>query len=197
MTTTLSVPESNISVAWAKAFLALMEPGGAQRHPALITVSGLDDGVIPEHPHIRARLDKELKRRGENSCATTASTIFPYSMWNPALVNDAETLYKRYDKAWPGIGKCQANRKGVYFRRLTAYQPENHQDGTVNQLQFIIDTYRKKGNHRKSALQASILDPTRDHTHNRQKGFPCLQQVSFTPLHNGVLSVTGFYATQY
>lgn len=196
MMSMLTIYEPNISIAWAKAFLELMETSGGQRHPAIVIIHGLDDDVLAEDQNIRLRLDQELKKYAINNCATVAGTIFPYSMWNAALVDDAKVLFKRYEKAWPGISKCPTNRNGVYFRRLTSYQPENYQDVPVNQLEFIAGIYRS-GNHRKSALQASILDPTRDHTNNRQKGFPCMQQVAFTPLENGGLSVTGYYATQY
>ena len=118
-------------------------------------------------------------------------------MWNQIAEDDAESLFRRYDKAWVGIRKCRDNSLGVYFRRLTAYQPKGIQGIPVNQLKFIVETYKQKNNHRKSALQASIFDPTRDHTHGQRKGFPCMQQVSFTPLEGGKLSITGFYATQY
>lgn len=193
MMTALSVSERNVSVAWAKAFLALMQPGGGHRHPAVVSMDHLESASAVEDAAIRGRLDKELKKHKSNSCSTVAGTLFPNSMWNHAITNDADALYTRYEKAWPGIAKCPANRNGVYFRRLTSYAPENYNEKPVNQLNFIVKTYRG-GNHRKSALQASILDPTRDHTNNRQKGFPCLQQVAFTPLDNDRLSVAGFYA---
>jgi hypothetical protein len=194
--TVLSIVESNLSVAWAKAFLTLMNTGGGQVHPAMITIQGIDSGKPLEDQRIRDRLDRELKIRGESLSGTISGTIFPSSMWNPALPNNADVLFQRYKKAWPGISKCPANRNGVYFRRLTAFHPKNAQGEAVNQMEFIINTYHG-GNHRKSALQAAILDPTRDHTNSRQKGFPCLQQIAFTPLDGGGMSVTGFYATQY
>ena len=36
-----------------------------------------------------------------------------------------------------------------------------------------------------------------DHTNQRQRGFPCLHQVAFSPLGQGRLAVTGFYGTQH
>jgi len=117
-------------------------------------------------------------------------------MWNPALPNNADSLFGRYEKAWPGIKKCPANRNGVYFRRMTSFDPFKQDQKAINQLDFVIRTY-KGGNHRKSALQAAIFDPRKDHTNNRQKGFPCLQQIAFTPLLGDCMSITGFYATQY
>jgi thymidylate synthase len=195
MITNLSEQDSNLSQAWAKAFLITMERGGDTRHPSVVTINDLTDDVIPEDPAIRQLLDRELKRYGENSCATVSNTIFPLSIWNPNLAKDAESLFLRYEKAWRGIKKCPANKNGVYFRRLTAYQPKDRQDASVNQLQCVIDTYIG-GNHRKSALQAAIFDPTRDHSNQPLRGFPCMQQVAFTPLPGNKLSITGIYATQ-
>jgi len=196
--TGLMITEKNLSRAWAKAFLETMEKGGSTRHPSVVTIN-LTDGEDVEDKAIRSLLDIELKKFGKNSCLTVANTIFPTSMWNPNIPNDDVELYKRYERTWPGIRKCPANRNGVYFRRLTAYQPKVAENEplppAVNQLKSVIDTYAG-GNHRKSALQAAIFDPTRDHSNQRQKGFPCMQQVAFTPLPNGGLSITGIYATQ-
>jgi hypothetical protein len=195
MITPLVVQESNLSVAWARAFLELMEPGAHLRHPAVITISGFDNAVGVEDSRIRALLDAELKKHGKNSCKTVAGTIFPSSMWNPALTDDRDALFRRYDRAWPGIKKCPQNRRGVYFRRLTAFQPKNSNEKPVNQLDIIIRNFNG-GTHRKSALQASIFDPSRDHINAPFLGFPCLQQVAFTPVGEGHLSVTGYYAKQ-
>lgn len=195
MTSPLIITEKSISVAWAKTFIALMSMPGGQAQTAIISIDCQDNMPI-EDEGIRTLLDKELKRRKKSSCHTVSNTIFPTSYWNPDLPNDAEVLFSRYERAWLGIKKCPANRNGVYFRRLTAYAPYHSSDVSVNQLKFVIDTY-KTGNHRRSALQAAIHDPTRDHTNQRQKGFPCLQQVTFTPLSNGEMSITGFYAMQY
>lgn len=196
MTLPLVINDKSLSVAWAKTFLALMSAPGGQAHTAIITIECEDNSLSIEDGRIRALLDNELKRRKKSSCQTVSNTIFPKSYWNPELQNDAEVVFGRYERAWQGIKKCPANRNGVYFRRLTAYAPNQHIDTSVNQLKFIIDTY-KTGNHRRSALQAAIHDPTRDHTNQRQKGFPCLQQVTFTPLANGEMAITGFYAMQY
>lgn len=100
----------------------------------------------------------------------------------------------------PTIKKADPrNRNGTYFERMIAFgsDPGESDSGKINQLEHIISTYTERGNHRRSALQASIFDPAKDHTHQRQRGFPCLHQVSFIPLENDKLAVTGFYATQY
>jgi hypothetical protein len=184
---------SNLSFAWAEAFLALMTPGCTEITPLVVTVSGIDGDNIPEHSGIRSSLDKVLMHTGI-SCHTVANTIFPKSLWNPS--RERALLYDRYGHTWPRIKKCHANNRGTYFQRLIAF--ENGQE-PINQLEHVISTWHQ-GNHRHSALQLSIFDPRHDHTDCRQMGFPCLHQVCFTPLGtNGRdgLAVTGFYATQH
>lgn len=194
MTNISPIESSNLSLAWAEAFLALMAPGRTELTPLVVTVKGIDGDSVPEHPGIRSALDKALMRTG-TSCHTVANTIFPKSLWNPLRTRDL--LYERYIKhAWPRVKKCHANNRGTYFQRLIAF--ENGQE-PVNQLEHVISTWHQ-GNHRHSALQLSIFDPRHDHTDCRQMGFPCLHQVCFTPLGtNGQdgLAVTGFYATQH
>ena len=185
---------SNLSLAWTEVFFRLMERGTSELAPAVIAISEFDEQSLPiEIPEIRGAIDEV----NGQSCRTVASTIFPNSLWSPNAQHDAVQLYARYEKIWPKVAKCRANLKGVYFRRLTAFAPLGSSDDNsgVNQLAHVIETYRR-GNHRHSALQASIFDPTRDHTHNRQRGFPCLQQVAFG-VSEGNLEITGFYALQH
>lgn len=186
----------NLSNAWAEVFLELMRPGTAKLSPVVVTISEFDQSSLPvEHAVIRTALDALLQ--DGHKCRTVASTIFPNSVWRPADVNNAADLYTRYERIWPRVRRTRANSHGVYFRRLTAYSPRygNGDDGPVNQLAHIVDTFQR-GNHRHSALQAAIVDPTVDHSHQRQRGFPCLQQVSFSAV-DGNLEVTGFYALQH
>jgi hypothetical protein len=165
--------------------------------PAVIVVTDLTDGIATEDHVIRLLLNNEMARLGLRNCEDVAGTIFPVSMWNPSIPDSAEQLFRRYERIWPSIKhRDRANNKGNYFRRLTAYQPEGSNVAPVNQLQHVIETFRR-GNHRRSALQAAVFDPTRDHVHNRILGFPCLQQVGFAPVGDKGLSVTGFYPLQY
>lgn len=187
----------NLSLAWAEAFLRLSEPGVSELSPAVIVVTDFTNGIAIEDSTIRTLLDAEMTRLGQRSCEDVASTIFPISMWNPSIPDSAEQLFRRYERIWPSIKHCdRANSKGNYFRRLTAYRPDGCNAAPVNQLKHVIETFRR-GNHRRSALQAAVFDPTRDHVHNRILGFPCLQQVAFAPVGNNGLSVTGFYPLQY
>lgn len=200
MTSEPLLPRSrNLSNAWAEVFLKLMDRGVDRLTSVMVTVTDLDGNGVPhENRELRDKLDRELTARRYYSCHTVANTIFPDSLWNPAVDGNANMLFERYERIWPRIRKHHRNHLGVYFRRLTAFASRKYGDSgePVNQLQHIIDTYNR-GNHRVSALQASTFDPTQDHTHRRQQGFPCLQQVAFVPLDDKGLCVTGFYATQY
>jgi thymidylate synthase len=188
---------TNLSVAWAEVFLRLMDQGVQELPQVLVTVTDFAAGVPHENCAIRERLDQELVRQGKHDCHTVANTIFPMSLWNPQAEDNAQQLFNRYAKIWPRIKQCEGNRRGGYFRRLMAFCPKDSPTGSsINQLQHIIETY-KRGNHRRTALLALLFDPTRDHTHGRQQGFPCLQRVEFIPLEGDGLWVTGSYTTQY
>lgn len=170
MSSLYTARNSNLSLAWAEVFLKLMERGVNKLSPVVVTVGEFDATSLPvEHEAVRDALDTII----DQSCRTVASTIFPNSLWLPAAQGDAQLLYDRYAKVWPRVAKHHSNRNGVYFRRLTAYLPKTTTEGVlpVNQLQHIIATYRG-GNHRHSALQASIFDPTRDHTKRAAARFP-------------------------
>lgn len=187
----------NLSRAWADSFLRLSDPGVTELSPVVIVVTDFNNGAVREDNWVRRLLDSEMKRLGLRSCEDVASTIFPVSMWNPVIPDNAAQLFSRYERIWPAIKHSdRANSKGNYFRRLTSYCPNLPNAVPVNQLQHVIDTF-KRGNHRRSALQAAVFDPTRDHVHNRILGFPCLQQVAFAPVGHKGLSVTGFYPLQY
>ena len=189
MTDSLHIEDTNLSRAWARGFLALMEYGVAEIIPLVVTVKDIADVQSIEMPSIRQALDQALLRNDKYSCQTVASTIFPRSLWNPAL--SRARLFDRYSRILPQLRKYRGNAYGLYFERLIAHGPTK-----VNQIEHIIQT-RLNGNRRRSALQAAIFDPTRDHTNQPLRGFPCMQQVTFAPYGKGKLAVTGFYATQY
>jgi hypothetical protein len=187
---------SQLSYAWAEVFLELMQPGVTRLSPVVVTISQFTDRQLPvEDSGIRGAVDTLLKPK--QSIRTVASTIFPNSLWRPTAANDAQDLYDRYERIWPRIKRCRQNANGVYFQRFIAYRPKVDALSDlkpINQLKHIVDTY-SLGNHRHSALQASVFDPTRDHSNARQRGFPCLQQVAFGAA-GEELEVTGFYALQ-
>jgi hypothetical protein len=178
---------ADLSIAWATAMLRLLDEGGTEISPLVVTIP-LAGPEPAETPEIRSALDEMLRHKELPSCATTANTIFPQSLWAPVL--GRQNLFDRYQRILPYLKKYKANRHGLYFERMTAHGAKQ-----VNQLDHVIRTYVESGNHRRSALQAAIMDPAQDHTNNRQRGFPCLQQVGFVPGEEG-LTVTGYYPTQ-
>ena len=183
----IHITENNLSIAWAKAFLASMcRP---ELSPLTITIKGLSNDTIPEQEQIRNELDNSLLFNSLRSCHTVANTIFPFRFWNRD--KNRTELYRRYLRCQKQIHCDKANCNGVYFERLISYR-----DG-INQLEYIINTYTEYGNHRRSALQASVYDPACDATNQRQRGFPCLQQVGFSKVGDSGLCVTGYYPKEY
>lgn len=185
----------NLSVAWGVAFLNVLSGDAPRNVPLQVTVRLPAGGIPLEDRVIRRLIDGFLREHALLDVHGVANTIFPQSLWNPAL--GAETLYERYLKLWSRLQKCPANRRGHYFRRMVESRPEPGEP-PINQLKHLIATW-KNGNHRHSALQLAVFDPALDHVHSRQLGFPCLHQVCLTPLgSNGCdgMAITGFYATQ-
>ena len=193
MRSSLTIEEQNLSVAWARTLLSVVEAG--EIAPLTVVIRGFDSGEPMEVAPIRQLLDDALGADTKAlSCHEVANTIFPISLWNPRA--DRQQLYERYRRVMPRVLQHRRNRYGVYFQRLIAFGHDAAREGGVNQLEHIIQTWHG-GNHRRSALQAAIFDPSKDHTNQRMRGFPCLQQVAFAPQGSDGLAVTGFYATQY
>jgi hypothetical protein len=213
---TCVITEPNLSVAWIRAMDAALDGGAHELAPLVLTVSGFrDDGSPEEVLPVRGLIDQELARvwaaeeekkkrkeiaKGKSSakptkpltCQTVANTIFPASLWNRDLPR--ERLYERFRKIYPALKREKGNQRGTYFHRLVGY-PDAPEGG--NQLESIIKMFRG-GLGRRSAFQAAITYPKKDMVASPLLGFPCLQQVAFTPNRKqGTLAVTGFYGMQY
>ena len=190
---TLTIEEDNLSVAWAEALFSVLK--GEEISPLTVVIRGFTSGKPEEVESIRRLLDQALCSDARGlTCNEVANTLFPDSLWNPEA--DRHELYERYRRIMPRVLKYRRNTYGVYFQRLIAYGYDGKGNEGVNQLEHVIQTWNR-GNHRRSALQAAIFDPTKDHTNQRQRGFPCLQQVSFAQQGDHGLMVTGLYATQH
>lgn len=195
MSDVLTVESDNLSVAWARVFLHMMERGVSEASPVVVSINGFIEDDPVEDRRIRGGIDGALAQLFPGlSCHTVANTIFPTALWRPE--DGSEKLYERYIRVSRRVRAYPRNRNGVYFERMIDFGNDGGPGSGFNQLQHIIDTWRR-GNHRRSAMQVAIFDPRNDHTHQRQRGFPCLQQVAFSHEEGGHLSVTGFYATQY
>lgn len=190
----LLVADRSLSNAWAKAVLHVVEHSGTEVSPLILSITGFDDSGIPyEDKDIRAELDRLLVTNGMLSVEDVAFTIFPERLWKIARGN-RDKLFDMYRDAFPryqAINK-RANRRGLYFERLTSYG-RGPCDG--NQLEWILSQFNGRDGVRRSMLQASVFDPHRDHVADAQLQFPCLQHVSFEPTPSGLVA-NAFYATQ-
>lgn len=191
------IADSNLTLAWGKAISLILDQKGYEIQPLFVSVTMNHEGCINQEADLLIEIDNFLDSHEKYSCHTVANTIFPRSLWNP--IKDRKLLYDRFEKIYPTIKKVDSgNIKGRYFERLINYQDKKHKGKPINQLEYIISTRMDKGNPRRSAYQASILNPYIDHTHQRQSGFPCLQQVSFIPnSKKNTLSIMGYYPFQY
>lgn len=186
------IEEASLSVAWARALWIAAAGRKRETGPLTITITGFgDDGTVHETPAIRAALNSVLAAAKKQPVDTVARTIFPHSMWNKA--QPRPVLFERYERSLPRIKRASPkNRDGLYFERMISGGPPNAQ----NQLEHAISAYLARRGVRRSALQVATFDPSKDHSTSAQKGFPCLQHVTFAPCH-GVLNVNAFYASQY
>lgn len=197
--TVKQITGDNLTLAWVNALVECSNASHKKISPAAVTFPVYDNENDNEIPEIRNILDDILfdnkkTYSGNKVSETVANTIFPESIWRIAK-GDRQLFYSKYYNMFPLVKKSKNNSNGTYFSRLIAYDIN---DKKVNQLEHIISTWAKK-NHRLSALQAGVFNPAKDHTDQRIKGFPCLQQIVFQPIGvngTGGLSLIAFYAKQ-
>lgn len=189
----LLIDETNLSHAWGRIFLQIINNPGKEISPLVVSLTGFSNGIPDEDQAIQDALDYCLATNDKQKVHTVANTIFPSSFWRN---HDRKQLFEKYLKALPRI-KAHAkskNRRGLYFERLISFGlgPQNG-----NQLEHIISEYKSRPGVRKTMFQASVFDPSRDHVRDAQLPFPCLQHVSFVPQNNDkTLTINAFYATQ-
>ena len=192
------IDDTNLSRAWARLLLQVLDNAGTEVAPLILSVSGFaQDGTAVEDPAVRQALDLLLDRKDRYVVEDIAFTIFPQRYWVMSR-GDRNRLFELYRKTFPRLQAMnrKANGRGLYFERMMMYG-RGPCDG--NQLEWILSQYWKgmsrKSGIRRSMLQASTFDPGRDHVASAQLGFPCLQQVSFEPTQAGLVT-NAFYATQ-
>lgn len=71
------IQDTNLSCAWTKAFLEIMEPGVGEILPLVVTVTELINGEPTETKAIRQVLDDALIKNSKFPCDSVANTIFP------------------------------------------------------------------------------------------------------------------------
>ncbi|CAB1059154.1 hypothetical protein D1BOALGB6SA_3912 [Olavius sp. associated proteobacterium Delta 1] len=191
----------NLSEAWARSFLLSYNASSGIIAPGIVSfpVDENNPEWNLETPGIRDALEDQLDEFGicsanQSNIETVAGTIFPESIWKRCR-GDREALRETYLKMWPQIKKCKDNRWGTYFKRLISFS-----DKGINQLGAILNEWTRSNKKcRRSALQAGIFDPCRDHRPGPYLGFPCLQQVVFHPIGpkgRSGMKVVALYANQ-
>jgi hypothetical protein len=190
----LLVNEPDLSKAWARAVLHVIDHAGLEISPLVLSVTGFDDDGMPAEDHaVRQALDTLLLAKDMRNVEDVAFTIFPQRLWRMAG-GDRERLFEFYRMAFPRYQAMNRkdNKRGLYFERLVSYG-RGPCDG--NQLQWILEQFNRRDGVRRSMFQASVFDPQRDHVADAQLQFPCLQHVSFEPTKDGLVA-NAFYATQ-
>lgn len=200
------IHESNLSYAWARAYLMVIENQVNPLMPLTISIDGFADNLPSEDSRIRYALDSALEECGKYKSAISGMVIFPFKSWNHMGRPSCKEFSKWYlDKYLPRLrARDPRNRLGTYFERMIAFQGVRRKgkiiNKTINQLDYILNLWPQNGEHarpRQSALQVTCFDPVKDHNGSPRSGFPCLQQISFLYDDNGGLTVNAFYPTQY
>lgn len=189
------VEGSSVVECWLELLRIMVKEKRSEISPVVVNIKVTDDDPIYKYD-LENDLNDFLVTNGLPLIETTAGTIFPES-----LSHGGTSVFERFDKVWKYAQKDRRNRYGHYFRRLMSYGEKYGRK--INQLEHIIETYNgipglREPTHRRSALIATIFDPTLDHSAQRLRGFPCLQQVCFLPDSGSkTLSLNTIYAMQY
>lgn len=201
------IAEPNISLAWAKAFLAVYRGEVSNATPLTVSAGDFNGGLTPEVAEIRQVVDTDLRTHGKLSSKMNADLIFPQTLWQQTKPLGRAAFFNRYiEDYYPRLKARDSRRngKGTYFLRMVGWglPPTESSDGTpVNQLEHIIALYTERAAHgqrpRSSALQISCFDPARDHTKAVRSIFPCLQQIGLVYDTNNSLFLNAYYPSQY
>lgn len=191
----LTIKDLNLSASWCEVLKHFSTHAGSEISPLVLTLTDFE-----ESSEVRRLLDEDLHCHRLPSVQTVSETIFPQSLYQ-FCDYDRLTLYKEYMQNFRFIRRSDpGNNRGTYFQRMIAF---GDSDGGVNQpvnqleiiVKWLLDVDSKVK--RRSRLQASIFDPTKDHTTGVYQKFPCLQHVTFYKSETGGLVLNSFYAVQY
>jgi hypothetical protein len=194
------IERSNLSLAWADAFLLAVESRRMLR-PLVLTLGDFTSLLPPEDLSLRRTLDEHLAALDKNPCHISAMTIFPYKVWIRRGMPHCDEFSKLcISRLLPRLQVLnRSNQNGTYFGRMMAYSGTKASGPReINQLQFVIDLMKKgKARPRQSALQIACFDPAKDHTGQTRRGFPCLQQLSLAYDDDGNFALNAYYPTQF
>ncbi len=198
--------ETDLSVAWARAYLTMSQSPERELSPFLLSLSMGAAGRPTESEGLRQALDACLEGSEHQVVDKVAKSLFPHPLWRRAR-GDRQKLYADYLDNLPDYVAMESakNAYGLYFARLIGYGTDHKTGETLshltdkleeggNQIEFIIKECKPGA--QRMALQASIYDPVRDQTDARRP-FPCLQHIAFVPdFTRKTLTLNAFYALQ-
>ena len=154
----LVINDTNLSRAWARSFLHLLDNPGTEISPLVVSLSGFDaNNQVTESADVRSGLDAVFGETDNWDVETVAFTIFPQRYWKLAN-GDRTKLFAIYRDAFPRLQAMNRrdNRRGLYFERLMMYG-RGPCDG--NQLEWILSQYKPEGGVIRSKFQACTFDP--------------------------------------
>ena len=116
----LLIDETNLSRAWARLLLRVLDGSGTEVAPLVLSLSGFaPNGVAVEDPTVRQVLDQLLMRKRRIAVENVAFTIFPQRLWEMSRGNRTR-LFARYREVfprWKAMNR-KANGRGMYFERM-------------------------------------------------------------------------------
>lgn len=195
------VAESNLSRAWARAFLIAMDSGSSGLAPLTLTI-GFDGDCLQEEASIRRMVDAALAGHQKQSCETSAMVIFPFKLWQRLGHPDVEHLTNFYLEQFLPRMKARdaSNRHGTYFERLVRFHGAVSNPQPRNQLSELVAAWQRAQSQgrrpRMSALQLACFDLFRDQNGSARSGFPCVHQVGLVYDSDGI-ALNAYYPTQY
>lgn len=194
MTTPTLIEDLNLSQSWLKALEKYDDISGKELSPLILTITDFD-----ENDDVRRILDEHLHEKNKQSIHTVSETIFPTSLQR-LFKNDRQQFYEEYKANFKRIQKLdlkskkRRNGRGTYFQRLIDYSGT---EGSLNQIENIIQSIQDDKNNRRSRYQATTFNPNTDSLDGPYLGFPCLQHVTFYVTEEKGLVLNGFYAMQH
>jgi hypothetical protein len=122
-----SIRETNLSCAWGRALLRVLDHAPAVLSPTLLTISRENGHLPPEDPEIRKALDATLHRLDKKACSETAATIFPFNAWRwkgePGCSDFSKWYLKEYLPRHRARVACHKGRiTETYFSRMIAFR---------------------------------------------------------------------------
>ena len=106
----IMINDSNLSRAWSRLMLHVLDGAGTEVSPLVLSVTGFDEtGAASEEPSVRLALDRLLQRKGCLKVEDVSFTIFPQRIWEISQ-GDRERLFSLYRAAFP---RWQAMNKKV------------------------------------------------------------------------------------